>query len=64
MLHLAHEHGVAEVQVGRRGVEAHLDGERPAAAELGLQGLRGDDVHAALGEVGEGLGGVHAASRR
>ena len=57
VLHLPEEHGVAQVQVGRRRVEADLDGERATgvrrAFELGLQFGEPDDVDAALGEVGE-----------
>ncbi len=51
-----------EVEVGRGGVEADLDRERLAPRELGAQGLRGDHVHAALGEVGEVAVDAHATS--
>ena len=53
--HLAHEHGVAEVEVGRGGVEAHLHREGPPAGELLAERLGGDDVDAAPGQVGEAL---------
>ena len=36
VLHLAQQHGVAQVQIGRRGIEAGLHAQRTA----GLQGLR------------------------
>ncbi len=46
--HLAQQHGVAEVDVGRRGVEADLDHERPPglarAVELLAQLVLDDDV--------------------
>ena len=52
--HLAHQHGVAQVDVGRGGVEADFDGQRLAP----LEGLReprfkfvfGDEIGDAAGE--------------
>ena len=40
VLHLPHEDGVAEVDVGGGGVEADLDGERAAEGELRLERVR------------------------
>ena len=62
VLHLAHEHGVAEVDVGRGGIEADLDRERLAARELRLQGGRRDHVHAALRQEVEVVRVLIAAS--
>ena len=55
MPHLADEHGVAEVEVGRGGIEADLDGQGPAERELGAEPFGGDDVDAALRRVVEAL---------
>ena len=64
VLHLADQHGVAEVQIGRRGVEADLDHQPPAERELGFQRLGGHDVDGPARQAGEGPGLAHAPSTR
>ena len=64
VLHLPDQNGVAEVQVGRRRVEADLDRERAALRELGLERLRRDDVHRPAREPGEGFLCAHSPSTR
>ncbi len=57
VLHLANEHGVAEVQIWRGRIEPHFHDQRPPRLlrpiELALQVVAADDVHAAFGEVGQ-----------
>ena len=52
---LVEDDGVAEVDVGRRGVDAELDAQRPALAlgevELGLEGALGQHLDGADHEV-------------
>ena len=54
---LAHQHGVAEVQVGRGGIEAGLDAQRfpgtRRSLELGAQFLRADRLFGTLREVSQ-----------
>ena len=54
---LAHQDGVAEMEVGGGGVEAGFDAERDAGFEAGFkaqfQVFEGDDLGCALGEEGE-----------
>ena len=45
LAHLAQRHGVTEVQVGARGVDAELDVEGHALLELLLELLEGDHLH-------------------
>ena len=44
LAHLAQRHGVAEMEVGARGVDAELDVERRALLELLAQVGLGDDL--------------------
>ena len=57
VLHLADEHGVTKVQIGRGGVEADLHDQRLAGLlrsfELRAQFLAADDVDASFGEIAE-----------
>ena len=52
---LVEDHGVAEMDVGRRGVDAELDAQRPALAlgerELGLESALGEHLDGADEEV-------------
>ncbi len=59
--HLLHQHGVAEVQIGARRVEAGLDPERPPGAEALLE--LGADVEVddtAAEDLDLAFGGEHA----
>ena len=47
LAHLAQRHGVAEMKVGRRGVDAELDVERRALLELLLELVERHDLHRA-----------------
>ncbi len=47
MAHLVHDHRMAEMQVGRRGVKAHLDAQGTARAEFGAQLVLVDDFRGA-----------------
>ena len=51
VFHLANQDGVAEVQIGRRGIEADLDGEWTTLRELVAQLAGADHIHAALRQV-------------
>ena len=51
-----HDHGVAEVDVGRGGVDAEFDAEGSALAELVGEFLFGKDFGSACGEALEGIG--------
>ncbi len=51
VLHLAEEHGVAQVQVGRGGIEADLDFQRPADADARLELFLADELDEALLEI-------------
>ena len=53
--HLVEQHGVAQVQVGRGGVEAGLDPQRATELEAGLQLLALEDFIAAAGNQVEGM---------
>ena len=65
VLHLANEHGVPQVQIGRGRIEADLHDERRPARreplELGLQLARTNDVDTAFGEIRELLVYRHRA---
>ena len=50
LAHLVDEHRVADVQVGRRRVEAGLDDERPALFELCLETVLGKNLVAAANQ--------------
>jgi len=50
VLHLANQHGVAKMQIGRRGIESHLHDEWTAEGESCAQIVQPDDVHAPLHE--------------
>ncbi len=52
MLHLADEHGVAEMQIRRGRVEADLHDQGSTQGEPGPKVVQTDDVDAALGETG------------
>ena len=47
--HLGEQHGVAQVQVRRRGIEADLDAQRLFLAQAFLELARLDDVDGAAG---------------
>ena len=55
MAQLVDHHGVAEVQVGRGGVEAELDAQRRAARELARELLLDDQLVAAALDEREGF---------
>jgi len=52
VLHLPDEHGVAEMQIGRRRVEANLDYERPAKRQPTTKVVQSDNVDAPLRQTG------------
>ena len=60
VFHLAQKHGVAQVQIGRGGIEARLHAQRTAGLggfrEARLQVLFADDLREALLQVGELFG--------
>ncbi len=51
VLHLAQEHGMPEVEVGRGRVEADLDLQRPARRDALAELFLPDDLHEALFQV-------------
>jgi hypothetical protein len=51
VLHLAKQHGMAEVEIGRGRIEADFDDERLALGDFGLEIAGADDVHASFGEI-------------
>lgn len=53
LAHLVEKHRMAQVKVGRRGVEAGLDDERPASSELPDEVGFGQDVLGAPLQFGE-----------
>jgi len=59
VLHLAEEHGVAQVQIGRRGVESGLHAQRPPGLQPLAEVLFADDFGHTFGEVGDLLIDVH-----
>ena len=59
VLHLPHDHGVAEVDVGSGRIEADLDRERLPARELRLQVVALDEIDRALGEEGQLFVEIH-----
>ena len=59
--------GVADVEIGGRGVEPQLDAQRPPLGELRQEGLLGDDLHGPPPEALQLRGGTqrrHAAGDR
>ncbi len=64
VLHLADEHRVAEVQIGRGRVEADLHDQGSAEGEPGAKVVQPDDVHAALGQTGYLLVDRQAGTRQ
>ena len=61
MLHLPDHDRVAEVKVGRGGIEADFHGQRLPARELGAEVFAIDQVDRSLGEVVELFVDVHRA---
>ena len=61
---LVEDHGVAQMDVGGRGVDAELDAQRAALAlgegELGLESAVGEHVDGADGKVCDETGVDHA----
>ena len=53
VLHLPDQHRVAEMQIGRRRVEADLDDERPAERQPSAKVVQPDDVDAPLSQAGD-----------
>ena len=51
VLHLAQQHGVAQVQIGRGGIEADFDAQRAAGGEALVEILLADDLDEALLEI-------------
>ena len=62
--HLVQQHGVAEMQVRRGGIEAGLDQQRLAAPQLPDQVGFGEDLLGAASELGELRGGGAGQLRR
>ena len=64
VLELADQHGVAQVDIGSRGIKSRLDAQRLSglrgALELGAKLLDPDRLLRALGEVSELLVGRHS----
>ena len=59
VLHLADHNRVAEVEVGRGGIESDFDGQRFAARQLGLQIGAIDQIDGAPGQVVQLLVEIH-----
>ena len=68
LLHLPDQHRVAEVQIGRRRVEPHLDGERPACLESTGKPCRelvsANDIHTPTGQDFQLRTNIHQVTSR